>query len=256
MSTENKGDNQGLPATNDVSNLPITLNQAVGSYHTNFNSLHDFRLACQGFNTKVNKEPEEASLGQTPDKKAQHIFISHVEMTLDEYFFGLWSTENFRWAVIANEIVGSIDLVVIHPVTGFRMVRTGAAAIQIMVDKVPDEIYKDPVKRNQWALNIENKKPAALDMGFPKLKAECIKNAAKSIGKLFGRDLNREEGNVDTLQPLVKAKVEVPEELKVVISEADLDAIGNLWTANPQYHSNPEFLTLLNTRKEELKAAK
>jgi hypothetical protein len=32
-------------------------------------------------------------------------------------------------------------------------------------------------------------------MGFPNLKSECIKNACKSLGKIFGRDLNRKDSD-------------------------------------------------------------
>lgn len=39
-------------------------------------------------------------------------------------------------------------------------------------------------------------------MAYPKLKAECLKNAAKTLGKVFGRDLNRRE-KVDTYQPVL-----------------------------------------------------
>ena len=46
------------------------------------------------------------------------------------------------------------------------------------------------------ALNADNKKPNALDLAFPKLKTECIKNAALSLGKLFGRDLSRKNFDV------------------------------------------------------------
>lgn len=153
--------------------------------------LTEFRLKLQNFTERLNKLPPSDSVDNTPDGKAFTILISHIEMTLDEMFFGLWETYDFKWSVIANEVVGSIVLEVIHPVTGEKVRRTGAAAIQIMVDKVPEDVAKDSVKRNEWANNPANKKPAALDMGFPKLKAECTKNAAQSFGKLFGRDINR-----------------------------------------------------------------
>ena len=38
-----------------------------------------------------------------------------------------------------------------------------------------------------------------MDLAFGKLKAECLKNAALSLGKVFGRDLNRI--NKDTYKP-------------------------------------------------------
>jgi hypothetical protein len=63
-----------------------------------------------------------------------------------------------------------------------------------MVDRAPQNL--DNVERNRWALNADNKKPNALDLAFPKLKTECIKNAALSLGKLFGRDLNRKNADV------------------------------------------------------------
>jgi hypothetical protein len=64
-----------------------------------------------------------------------------------------------------------------------------------MVDAIPEDIKKNMSKRdiNQWAIDIANKKPGALtNGGFSKLKAECFKNACLSIGRYFGRDVNRE----------------------------------------------------------------
>jgi len=54
-------------------------------------------------------------------------------------------------------------------------------------------------ERNRWALNPDNKKANAMDLAFGKLKAECLKNAALSLGKVFGRDINRV--NKDTYKP-------------------------------------------------------
>lgn len=169
-------------------------------------AIKDFRINCQNFISKLNKSPESQSIGSTPDGKASTIMISHIEMLLDEYFFGLWSTENFRWGVVTNEIVGSIDLIVVHPVTGKELKRTGAAAIQIMVNKGSDP------------MQVNNKKANALDMGFPKLKAECIKNAANSLGKLFGRDLNRKEQ--DVFSPLIK--VDTSKQLETLKNAANV----------------------------------
>lgn len=163
-------------------------------------TLREYRLKLQTFTERVNLLPPPDSIDKTPDGNAYTVLISHIEMTLDEYFFGLWETYDFKWSVILNEVVGSLTLEVTHPVTGQKLRRTGAAAIQIMVDKVPDDVKSNPRERNRWATNPENKKPSALDMGFPKLKAECLKNAAQSFGKLFGRDLNRQKA--DILKPL------------------------------------------------------
>ena len=100
-----------------------------------------------------------------------------------------------------------------------------------MVDRVPDGITG--TDRNQWALNPSNKKANALDMAFPKLKSECLKNAAQSLGKIFGRDLNRK--NVDQYQPYKLQVGELPanviNKLEVGILNRDpqaIEAIGAL----------------------------
>jgi len=145
----------------------------------------------------LNAEPDPLGVESTPDKKAQTLVISHVETTLDELFFGHWRTENFKWAVLANEVQASLELVVIHPISGYELKRTGAASVIIMVDKVPDNVFGSD--RNRWALNPDNKKANAMDLAFGKLKTECLKNAALSLGKVFGRDLNRK--NKDNYKP-------------------------------------------------------
>ena len=164
----------------------------------------------QKFTQRLNAEPDPLSVEQTPDRKASTVVISHIETTLDELFFGQWKTEGFKWAPVANEIQGSLELVVIHPVTGFEIRRTGAASIVITVDRVPEGVTG--TERNQWALNPSNKKANALDMAFPKLKSECLKNAAQSLGKVFGRDLNRK--NRDVYKPF---KIAEPGELPEAI---------------------------------------
>lgn len=164
--------------------------------------------SLQRFTARLNTNPPQESVESTPDRKASTVVISHIEMSLDELFLGQWRTEHFTWSTIANEVVGSLELVVIHPVTGVEIRRVGAASVVIMVDKVPDELKDNPQHRNQWAINPSNKKPNALDLSFPKLKTECLKNAAQSLGKIFGRDLNRK--NRDEYKPFKIVKAEQP----------------------------------------------
>ena len=87
----------------------------------------DELLRIQKFASSLNHSDPISGVEPTPDNKAKTLTISHVEMTLDEYFFGLWSTENFKWSVIQNEVVGSLDLIVVHPMNGMFIRRTGAA---------------------------------------------------------------------------------------------------------------------------------
>ena len=210
--------------------------------------------SLQKFQGRLNSEPTLESVELTPDKKASTVVISHIEMTLDELFFGQWSTENFKWHAIANEVQGSLELVVVHPVTGMEIRRTGAASVIIMVDRVPDGITG--TERNQWALNPSNKKANALDLAFPKLKAECLKNAAQSLGKIFGRDLNRK--NKDSYKPYKIAPQDVtvkqlPESTMKMIREAivrgedefeirqAMEQLSDLMTEDQRNHINDLF---------------
>lgn len=139
-----------------------------------------------------NKQPAPANIKINKfANNAEFLPISMVETQLDETFFGLWQTENFRTKLIANEIVGEIELKVFHPITKQWLTRTGAAAVQIQ-----------QLKDTSIATIGENKIKNTLVKDYPHLKAECVKNAAKSIGKSFGRDLNRKD--VDTYNPLIK----------------------------------------------------
>jgi hypothetical protein len=184
-------------------------------------------ISFQKFQGLLNDEPPADAIDKTPDGNAKTVLISHVEMTLDELFFGQWSTRNFTSKLIANEVCGELELCCLHPVTGREIIRTGSAAIQIMVDKLNDQqkATMSSQQRNQWALDPSNKKPNALDLAYPKLKAECLKNAAQSLGKIFGRDLNRKRS--DSYKPIVKGDLlaPIPEEQFNKLLEAAKDPL-------------------------------
>ena len=207
------------------------------------------------FLMRLNREPNPSEIAKTPDSKAYDLPISYVEMTLDELYFGLWATKNFTTKLISNEVVGELELEVFHPITQTWISRIGSAAIQIMVDKVPDGMSGQ--ERNQWALNAANKKPNALDMSYPKLKAECTKNAAKTLGKIFGRDLNRRD-KVDTYKPVIigseNSKVKTVER---AISLGNIQEAKNLMALFPDLseEKKTELNEMIKTAKTSLVAA-
>jgi hypothetical protein len=145
----------------------------------------------QDFQTKLNREPNPTELGKTPDGKARTLPISFIEMTLDELFLGQWETSEPTYQQVFNEVIGSMVLTVWHPITGRPIRRVGFASVVITQDKDA-----------QISEFTTTKKKNALDLSFPKLKSECLKNAAQSLGKVFGRDLNR--ATSDAYQPTFK----------------------------------------------------
>lgn len=183
-------------------------------------------LLLQDYLRKLNTEPNPEELDKTPDGQAKTLPISYVEMTLDEIYLGLWEHYDFRWSAITNEVQGSLVLECTHPVTGKPIRRTGAASVVITVDALSKEEKDGMTKqaRNLHALNPENKKPNALDLSFPKLKAECVKNAAQSLGKVFGRDLNRKKK--DSFKPQIQPITQVAFDAAVKrVEQGDLAVI-------------------------------
>lgn len=144
----------------------------------------------EGFQALLNKPPAKSEV-RANQYAGNTLFlpISYVEMTLDELYFGLWETKDFKWQIAGNEIIGSITLRVFHPIAKEWMERTGASATMIRLQK------------GAAVTDISAKIFNALEMDFPHLKADCLVNAAKSLGKCFGRDLNRVYA--DIYKPLV-----------------------------------------------------
>jgi hypothetical protein len=148
------------------------------------------RDRLNNFTKNLNREPKPSDIQINKQAGgAKYLPISFVENQLDELYFGLWSTENFRHSVIANEVVGSIDLKVFHPVSMSWLTRVGVASVPIQQEAGADSRDADKKIKN------------ALVKNFPSLKAECLKNACKSLGKFFGRDLSRKD-KVDVFEPI------------------------------------------------------
>ena len=129
------------------------------------------------FNDCLSKAPLKSEL--KTKMNAEYLPISFVETTLDEVFFGLWEISDFKYQCVANELIGSLQLRVFHPTAQTWITRTGCASSQIRM------------AQGSEITDISKKIKNGLEMDMPRLKTACIKNAAKSLGKTFGRDLNR-----------------------------------------------------------------
>ena len=161
-----------------------------------------------------------------------------VENKLDELFFGLWQIKNFRWQVIANEIVGSVELGVYHPVLKDWIWREGAGATMILQ------------KKGAEITDIGAKHKNTLVKDFPHLKAECLKNAARSLGKIFGRDLNRDLE--DEYTPITVQMEERASAVDMINGCETPQALMKLWKDNPKWQSLPPVIDAFTIRKAQL----
>lgn len=147
----------------------------------------EFKKNLERFLKLLHRRPA----GVARQENFDYIPIDVVETRLDQLFFGLWQTTNFHWSVVSNELIGSIDLQVYHPIAQIWLTKTGAAGKVIMQDK------------DASILDAGAKKKNALELNFPTLKADCIKNACKSLGSAFGRKLNRKTDRVEEYTPII-----------------------------------------------------
>jgi hypothetical protein len=202
-----------------------------------FSNLH----AIEQFTKILNTEPPASSIQKTPDKRADTMPISFIEAKLDEVYLRQWGAEDVHVQQIANEVLIWLTLWVIDPQTKQRITRPGFAAVQITVDKVPDGM-SGPDK-NAWSLNMQNKKPNALYLAFPKGKSLAIKNAAQSLGVIFGRNLNRvhEDEPGEFYGNIAEGVASLTDAKKEVQSCRDKAAFQAVWAKYPNLHESDEF---------------
>lgn len=166
--SENKQDEQQMGiAPIEQADVPIT--QDVSKIH-----LEGYLMTLKA----LQEEPKEILTNELANN-SKYVPIGSVENKLDLIYSGLWTTENFNYKVVANEIIADLTLKVFIPGAGW-ISRIGCAAVIIQQ------------KKGSELGDINAKIRNTLVKDFPHLKSECIKNAAKSLGKTFGRDLNRD----------------------------------------------------------------
>ena len=202
-------------------------------------SLHDYQK-------KLNGTPRPSTIKKNAQARdAKYIPIGEVEKLLDEMFGGAWRTHSYQTQTVANELIGSIVLEYLHPVLGVWISRVGSAAVPVTMasgSKVPEMMEKKIVN--------------ALVTVSPHLKAECIKNAARSIGQRFGRDLNRDTtyGDYESMADLFisfERQTEIDGKLAECTSKEEVIALYRMELSD-QEKRDMDVRNAFNKRKEEV----
>lgn len=198
--------------------------------------------AIENFYSLINKEPSRAAVQENRfADNAKYLSIGYLEMKLDELFFGLWKSETVDSKVVANEFVVTVQVSVFHPVAGQWITRTGIGAVPIQQ------------KRGSLPTDLNAKIVNAMQKNAPAAKAFAFKNAVKGYGKIFGRDLNREdvEYTPGTTQVMIAEK-----QLELVKdSIAAAGTTEKLSAIFKKHKSLPGIPELITIRREEIKAA-
>lgn len=198
----------------------------------------DQKQLAENFTKRLNVEPlkTDVSVNKFADN-ALYIPIGKVEQQLDEIFFGGWQTDNFQSTVVANEIIGSIELRVFHPVFGW-ISRIGAGSVMIQ--------QKKDSKITDIGAKIKN----TLTKDYPHLKAQCVKNAALSLGRIFGRDLNRDFQQ--ELTPESKTIGDATEAELLIDTCETVQALNKILRDNSHWYNNAVVADMIIAKRKEL----
>lgn len=185
----------------------------------------------EGFSQLLNKEPNKHELQMNKMAgNTMYLPISFLETTLDELYFGLWKTDGFTTRVIGNEICGELNLHVYHPIAEIWITRIGAAAT--MIRQVKDAGVMEADKK------IKN----ALEMDYPHLKADCFRNACLSLGKSFGRDLNRKF--IDSYKAMLS-------QLEAGSTQPEVKQLPEVLPNSVEWKQGVDYLVSNNTQMDE-----
>lgn len=161
---------------------------------------------------------------------AKFVPVSVVEDCLNLLFPFCWSHEITNFQVVVNEVVMTSILKIDVP-NQFTFTRAGAASLMI------------PLKKGSLAVDVSGKYLNGLEKSFPKGKAECLKNAARSLGPLFGANLNRKIQRMDETGRMLKMAYESPvfQDVKkyagwieTARTTEDKSVLANIWNQLPE----------------------
>jgi hypothetical protein len=138
------------------------------------------REALDNFNKAMNRKPSQAQIKKNKfANNTDYIPIEFLETQLEE-IFQEWSWKVQQVQQMANAVVVHGDLILTHPVTGRRIIRSGVGAVPI------------ELRSGSNANDGQNINSKALQKNVPAAEAYAFKNACKKLGARFGRDLNRQ----------------------------------------------------------------
>ena len=146
--------------------------------------LVNYQKTKVAYKTILATTPPRAIVKRHKFGKFDYLPITAVERLLDGLFDG-WSVKILREGTAVNGFYVVVNLKAKIPQTDEYLESDGIGFAEFQT--VKGAAPTDFTKLSQ----------AAGVMAVPKARAEAIKNAAKSFGNLFGRNLNRDNDQVD-----------------------------------------------------------
>jgi hypothetical protein len=130
----------------------------------------------------LNQEPNPSWIKEHPTAaNVKYIPIGIIEWLLT-YIFINWKVEIRESKLLANSVCVTVRLYYRDPISGEEKWTDGIGAAALQVNK------------GEAASDFDKIKAAAVMIAAPMAKTYAIKDAAETLGRLFGKDLNRKEG--------------------------------------------------------------
>ena len=150
-------------------------------------------------NVILNQPPKKEWIKQHPQNKSvQYIPVERIEYLLTR-IYQKWCTEVKEIKLIGNSVNAIVRLWVRNPLTGEWEYQEGTGAQPLQTEK------------DVGATDFNKLKTNAVQLASPSAVSYAEKNAAARLGKIFGKDLNREDINYNSLMN----RFEKPEKEKV-----------------------------------------
>lgn len=174
---------------------------------------------------------------------SKYIPIEIVEYLLTSIYIK-WRVEIKSVMVIANSVTVTVRLWYLDPITTEWDWQEGVGASPIQTEK------------GAAATDFSKVNTSAVQMAAPAAETYAIKDAAEKLGRLFGKDINRQAqmNYSDTLNKKFAEVGTMPDDLKEIMKEADKENLLNIYESNPDLHGNKEFMASFNNRIKEIHA--
>ena len=118
-------------------------------------------------------------VGNKSRKPVRYLPIDKIEYLLMR-IFQQYKIEIIKTGVIFNALEVTVRVHYKNPITGEWMFHDGTGAVDVQTEA------------GQSAADLKNIKHGAVMKGLPSAKSFAVKDACEHLGRLFGKDLNRE----------------------------------------------------------------
>lgn len=135
----------------------------------------------QELNMILNADPKQEWVKSHPIITGYKYIPVERQEYLMTMIFGKWKIEVKNAQLIANSVVVTVRVHYLDPVTGDWDYTDGIGASAIQIDK------------GEGVIDFSKMKKSAIEMGAPLAKTNAFKDAVETLGKIFGKDLNRKD---------------------------------------------------------------